>query len=1152
MKKNTLQKQKFLKVLTLLFVFSMIINWGISQNMNCGFDDVYEQNMTNGSMFHDNFYENEETVIEAMNDPIMMGLIQGNSDYTIPVVVHVMHLGESEGVGSNIPDAQILQAIADLNAHFANTNGGGIDIGIQFCLAERDPKGDPTDGINRVNAANICAGACYGTSGITVGGPLDAAVKAASLWPNDDYINIWVVHSIVGALGYASFPGTSASTDGIVMDKDYFGLGGSNVLSHEAGHFFNLFHTFQGDCPANVNCNQNCTTATICPPNTPCDNDPTNDMTEICCRTQGDRVCDTPPHKRSCSDCNPTGTNTCDGGSSNSLFVHNYMDYSIFTCWDRFTDGQRTRMRCALMELRAPLMNSNGCTPACSSAVASFTGPDTGFEGDNLCFTNLSTGATEYLWEINSEEVSTDEDLCYTFDEPGEYYLCLTASNSNCTNKICMLIIIFADPPLCHELPECELLENGNFGIVTPNMSFHSGSFEFNRVCNWYNRVNSPSFYVNPTIGNTYVYYVNNVNNESMGTTTELDLVAGQEYELFFNYSVLVWASGTISDLPAMRVGLSTTLLAGGSNTIIYEAEDVPNDQSISSEPINIPAVNPAHICFTYEEGMGKYLFFDGIPGESFHMVVIQNVSVDECVCNPPLCDPNPEIIYDQDSCAFRFSAVNTGDPGTCYWDLGDGSTSDECDVEHEYLFGGTFNVCLTIACDEYTQETVCDSITVSADCEDCTELEINPTAIQCEEDSTGSYMTKIEFDIPLGTEPCGDGLFVWSQDAFVSVSSFDIENNSDSTDHVTACFNLTPYTGVNLEADGTTIYMTLCDSLGVMSCYNFSLVASSCQNCLGEFEVIAECIDSIYLDSTFVYGGTVEVDLPFGTTYSACDPTSTEINYEQSVTFAGNIATIDFTISTSNEGDFDASTILCFEVDSVEYCYILVIDIEPCPEPPTNCQEWGSKVTPAKNCEVLDGIVSYTVTMTNVLLSNSGLEPCNGEFIGTIGGGGSVEVTGSMNSSGNKITYTAVFKMPCGFDTSINYDLTIYLCDSEGNLYCLIFVIKFPDCDQGCEDGGGNDDDGGDNKTKNAPIANAVNVYPNPALHSVFVQVKNSTSKEHKVQIFDQLGRIIANESFENKIQIDLSDYTSGLHFVKVVGSNDEVISIKKLMIID
>lgn len=81
--------------------------------------------------------------------------------YEIPVVVHVIHAGESVGTGRNISDAQILSQIAVLNADYQRANAdaqntppefqgiaGGLDL--EFVLARQDPEGFATNGIVRV------------------------------------------------------------------------------------------------------------------------------------------------------------------------------------------------------------------------------------------------------------------------------------------------------------------------------------------------------------------------------------------------------------------------------------------------------------------------------------------------------------------------------------------------------------------------------------------------------------------------------------------------------------------------------------------------------------------------------------------------------------------------------------------------------------------------------------------------------------------------------------------------------------------------------------------------------------------------------------------------------------------------------------------
>ncbi len=254
--------------------------------------------------------------------------------YTIPVVVHVIHLGEPIGTRTNITDTQIYNAIAGLNDRYANTNGRGVDIEINFCLANLDPNGCPTSGINRVDGSGVTG---YTESGITWAGDCGAdehAVKDLMKWPTWEYYNIWVVHDICGDIaGYAYYP-AGHEYDGTVIDIASMNYE-SRTLAHELGHGLNLQHTFSGEddttCPENVDCLED-----------------------------GDEICDTPPHRRNdCGFMNPCST---EGDFEDSRL--NWMSYCGTSVEDgRFTEDQRMRMRDALaVEPRIPLLTSVGCS----------------------------------------------------------------------------------------------------------------------------------------------------------------------------------------------------------------------------------------------------------------------------------------------------------------------------------------------------------------------------------------------------------------------------------------------------------------------------------------------------------------------------------------------------------------------------------------------------------------------------------------------------------------------------------------------------------------------------------------------------------------------------------------------------------------------
>jgi hypothetical protein len=334
-----------MKNLTALFLLMLLATLsGVSQNTaTCPSDILNDSLMQHDMEFSRSFFYMEH-VLGRNRD--LHPSQRTDEVYTIPVVVHVIHNGETYGTGTNITDQQIFSAIEALNEDFrrlvgTNGYGNGVDVGIEFCLAARTPSGQPTNGIVRVNGSSV---ANYSTMGIEASsgtGAVEESVKALSTWPRASYMNIWVVNEIEnndggsGIQGYAYFPVNSA-IDGIVLLYNAFGTVGNlksytnmnRTLTHEVGHYLGLYHTF--------NSTSSCTG-------------------ESNCATQGDRVCDTPPTIQAGSCSSPA----CSGTQQ----VENYMDYTSQTCQDMYTDGQKLRMRTTLETQRTSILTSMGCMP---------------------------------------------------------------------------------------------------------------------------------------------------------------------------------------------------------------------------------------------------------------------------------------------------------------------------------------------------------------------------------------------------------------------------------------------------------------------------------------------------------------------------------------------------------------------------------------------------------------------------------------------------------------------------------------------------------------------------------------------------------------------------------------------------------------------
>ena len=397
-------------IIIFLFLFHL---QGMGQSAECATDYIHTNLMQ-----IDSIYRKQIHLLESQVEASIQNHEHSKSKstiYTIPVVVHVLHLGESIGTGSNISDIQIQQAIIGLNNRFRNVNGLGADVEMEFCLASKDPNGNSTNGINRVNSSSVPN---YSTNGITptgntCSGAVETAIKDLSRWPVSDYYNIWVVSEICNGsfVGYASYP-VGGLYDGLVIVSTSM-TSNSGTLPHEIGHGFFLYHTFNGD-GGNVSC-----------------------PVDIDCQVNGDYVCDTPPHKQ--GDCGTINPCTSAGVWDNSRF--NFMSYCPLV--NRFTEGQKDRMRATVLTApRASLLTSEGCGSASINSSSDL--------GHFIIFPNPSESVFTIKLPIESGELLVADMLgrvilqskielgtsTFSLDIPGIYIVNVSTKGGGSSQKI--------------------------------------------------------------------------------------------------------------------------------------------------------------------------------------------------------------------------------------------------------------------------------------------------------------------------------------------------------------------------------------------------------------------------------------------------------------------------------------------------------------------------------------------------------------------------------------------------------------------------------------------------------------------------------------------------------------------------------------------
>jgi hypothetical protein len=294
------------------------------------------------------------------------------SDYTIPVVVHIVYNTPEQ----NLHDSIILNQIDILNKDFnrlsdnANTLRSVFEpvvgpAGIYFELATVDPNGNTTTGIIRTQTENPT----FGSFNAFFGDMSDLEkVKStpdggSSPWNQGEYLNIWVCNmsvdfmgeEITALLGYATPPdgmdnwpegSVDGLNDGVVIQYQCFGSNNPNELpnpdgeggtievlgrtvTHEVGHYLGLRHIWgDGDCN---------------------EEDGVDDTPNA--TSQSDFDCDI--SKNTCVD------NIAALGGDAPDMIENFMDYSAESCMSAFTLGQIEVMVGVLEVFRPSLGDGN-------------------------------------------------------------------------------------------------------------------------------------------------------------------------------------------------------------------------------------------------------------------------------------------------------------------------------------------------------------------------------------------------------------------------------------------------------------------------------------------------------------------------------------------------------------------------------------------------------------------------------------------------------------------------------------------------------------------------------------------------------------------------------------------------------------------------
>ncbi len=404
--------------------FIILLSFTLTQTTSFGQEQFDNRVRCGAKKAMNDLYEfNTESKIEARKFDSQKNNLKDRNEncekhYVIPVVFHVF---DDEG-GSKITKGQIKSALNKANIDFAGKNGdfNTVDnafrdirgtLNITFALAQLDPDGNATSGINYYNTK----------SGFGNGSGYNNEI-ASYAWDNYMYLNIYVMRDLyadnkTNNSGVAWYPDSWMSNNGlsrIVYNDLYLGNQGSSIASgefqstitHEIGHWLNLRHTFDSGCSGS-----------------------------------GDGVADTPTTQGEAG-CGPNAM-SC-GHITNG---ENYMDYNS-SCYKMFTQGQIARMVSALENhpTRRPIWQIDNLIATGTYDKYQYQKPVADFSissstvniGDIVYFNDLSCGdPVSWQWTIEGGQPnqSNEQNPSSVFENPGEYQVELTVTDANGENS---------------------------------------------------------------------------------------------------------------------------------------------------------------------------------------------------------------------------------------------------------------------------------------------------------------------------------------------------------------------------------------------------------------------------------------------------------------------------------------------------------------------------------------------------------------------------------------------------------------------------------------------------------------------------------------------------------------------------------------------
>ena len=333
------------------------------------------------------------------------------------------------------------------------------------------------------------------------------------------------------------------------------------------------------------------------------------------------------------------------------------------------------------------VVNNFGCENKVTKQVTVYAEPKPAFTASDVCagtnavFTNLTAGATSYLWKFGDGRTSTATNPTHSYTSGGTYVVTLEATNSNgCVGSVMNSIRVNALP---------------------------TASFTSNNTC-----LGQTTTFRNTSSGGSYVWDFGDGSGSTRPDPTHTYGAAGTftvKLTVTNEKGCVSTVSKTVTVSPIPTVDFSATANCSGPTAVFTNNSSVASGSLTYSWDFGDGSTdNSASPSKTYAQGGNYFVTLNAVTNSGCASSANKVVTVYDLA----VARFTAESVCEGENVVFYNSSQNMT---SASWEFGDGNSSNSIAPTHKYASVGSFSVKLTVKNPIGCESSVVNTVQVNA-----------------------------------------------------------------------------------------------------------------------------------------------------------------------------------------------------------------------------------------------------------------------------------------------------------------------------------------------------------------------------------------------------------------------------------------------------